>query len=294
MKIWVSRYELTPRSRLSAVARPGPRHGALIRVDDGFADVHPWEELGDEPLEEQLARLARGEHTSLTAASLRHAEADAAMRRAGKSSFEGLEIPDSHWPADAGDVPDAFDTVKIKASPSTRAESLLPFVGRGLRLDFNNTMTAGSFAAFIESLPTAVRESIDFFEDPFPYEPGAWEAARSSLGLRLALDRGEATTGVDALVVKPAVRLDLPSFAGRVVVTSYMDHPVGVLGAALVAAQNAGRVDPRCGLLTHLLYEPDAFSDRLCVNGARLVPPASGTGIGFDDLLERLPWKRLN
>ena len=31
----------------------------VITIDDGFADVHHWPELGDRPLEEQLALLAQ-------------------------------------------------------------------------------------------------------------------------------------------------------------------------------------------------------------------------------------------
>src|SRR6476659_4640671 len=72
------RYELTPKRRLSAVADAGPRRGALIRVDGGYADIHPWPELGDLPLDEQLALLARGETPSLTASSLEVASIDAA------------------------------------------------------------------------------------------------------------------------------------------------------------------------------------------------------------------------
>jgi len=34
------------------------------------------------------------------------------------------------------------------------------------------------------------------------------------------------------------------------------------------------------------------FIERIEADGARLLPPR-GTGIGFDDLLERLPWKSL-
>ena len=105
------KYELKPKRRLSAVAAEGPRHGALIRVDDGFADIHPWPELGDAPLDEQLAMLARGETTPLTRASLKFAAIDAAARRDGRGLFEGLTIPPSHWPGP--DPPDGFDTVKI-------------------------------------------------------------------------------------------------------------------------------------------------------------------------------------
>ncbi|HEX9162452.1 MAG TPA: hypothetical protein VF980_12150 [Thermoanaerobaculia bacterium] len=57
--MWVWRYTLTPKRRLSGIARPGLREGAPIRNGDGVADVHPWPELGDAPLDEQLVRLAR-------------------------------------------------------------------------------------------------------------------------------------------------------------------------------------------------------------------------------------------
>ena len=53
--MWFCEYALSER-----------RRGALIRVGSGFADFHPWPELGDEPLETQLAKLARGETTPLT------------------------------------------------------------------------------------------------------------------------------------------------------------------------------------------------------------------------------------
>lgn len=69
-----------------------------------------------------------------------------------------------------------------------------------------------------------------------------------------------------------------------------MDHPIGQLHAARVAARLA--TNPRCGLVTHVLFEPNAFSERLALDGARLVPPG-GIGIGFEDLLENLDWTRL-
>ena len=74
-----------------------------------------------------------------------------------------------------------------------------------------------------------------------------------------------------------------------IVITSYMDHPMGQFGAAYFAALHPA---PRCGLFTHVLYEKNEFSERIVSDGARLLAP-EGTGIGFDDLLEHLPWKRL-
>src|SRR5436305_13717734 len=116
--IFVWRYTLIPRRSLSPLAGARPRHGALIRVGDGVGDVHPWPELGDAPLDEQLALLARGQTTALTAQSLHFAAIDAAARCDGRSLFDGVTIPESHWPADAGAAPDAFDTLKVKMPPT--------------------------------------------------------------------------------------------------------------------------------------------------------------------------------
>jgi o-succinylbenzoate synthase len=281
--MWFWRYELHPRGRLSAVAGTGARHGALIRVGEGYADVHPWPELGDAPLEEQLARLARGETTSLTRRSLKFASIDGDARMRGVNLFDGLTIPESHWPEAAGDVPAAFDTVKIKMR---RGASIDPAVSRfRLRLDYNATLTPAEFLD--ERLP---RDSIDFIEDPCPFDRATWAELRRRSGLRLALDRGtDDDMSVDVLVVKPAVQ-DVPHSAKEIVVTSYMDHSIGQLAAAWVAAGKA--TSARCGLLTHLLFELDPFFERLRIDGARLVAPA-GTGLGFDDLLVKLPWKKL-
>jgi len=139
-----------------------------------------------------------------------------------------------------------------------------------------------------EGLP---RERVDFVEDPCPYDGATWAALHEQTGLRLALDRFAAEEGVDVLVVKPAIE-EMPETSKEIVITSYMDHPVGQFGAAYIAAANANRVSARCGLFTHVLFEKNAFIERIRTDGARLLPP-DGTGIGFDDLLERLPWKKL-
>lgn len=280
MDIRVHRYTLVPRRRLSGVAAPGPRHGALIRAGGGYADIHPWPELGDAPLDEQLAMLARGETTPLTRASLHLLSIDAAARSRGVALFDGLAIPLSHWPG--ADPPPSFDTVKIKDV------SRIPPAVR-LRIDFNARLTPAEVLEIAATLP---RQRVDFVEDPCPYDPRVWSELRSTTGLRFALDQKVAPRGgYDVAIWKPALQIEPPS-ADSIVVTSYLDHPVGQFGAAWVAAANAARIDSRCGLMTHVLYEPDAFIEAIRVDGARLLPPR-GTGIGFDDLLDSLPWKRL-
>lgn len=274
------KYELKPKRRLSAIAAEGSRRGALIRIDGGHADIHPWPELGDATLDEQLALLARGETTPLTRASLKFADIDRAARRDERSLFDGLTIPPSHWPGP--DPPGGFDTVKLKSIDR------IPEHVR-LRIDFNATLTPEEFVRIAATLP---RERVDFIEDPCPYDAATWTDLRARTGLRLALDRGSVAgqrRGADVLVIKPAIE-EIPPTDSELVVTSYMDHPIGQLCAAFAAA-TAG-ITATCGLVTHVLYEPDPFIDRMQIDGARLIAPG-GTGWGFDDLLEGLPWRTL-
>jgi O-succinylbenzoate synthase len=290
MRLRIHRYTLVPKKRLSGVAREGAREGALLRVDDGFADLHPWPELGDLPLDEQLVLLVRGEPTQQTRASLRLAELDGEARRRGVSLFDGLTIPESHWPGN--EPPHGFDTIKIKG-----VQPIPPHVR--VRIDFNATLTTEQFLRVAETLP---KEQIDFIEDPCPYDAEVWRELQTKTGLRLALDLATTVSGEQVgaavppptanrqpptiLVHKPALHPQWP-WHDDIVVTSYMDHPIGQYGAAYMAATHD--VNPRCGLFTHVLYEPDAFLERVRSEGARLLPPG-GTGIGFDDLLENLPW----
>jgi O-succinylbenzoate synthase len=275
MDCYFWRYELAPKRRLSAIARDAPREGALIRVGNGFADVHPWPELGDLPLDEQLALLARGETTALTRQSLSFVSIDEQARLASRSLFEGLTIPPSHWPG--SDPPAEFNVAKLKSIER------LPERVR-LRIDFNATLTPDEFLQL--RLPC---ERIDFIEDPCPYDPATWRMLREKTGLRLALDREVAEEGVDVLVVKPAVQ-EMPATSRELVVTSYMDHAIGQFCAAFVAASHG--ITSVCGLFTHVLYEPDPFFERVRADGPLLLAP-EGTGIGFDDLLQSRPWKKL-
>lgn len=307
------RYKLTPKRRLNAVADDSPRHGALIRINGGVADVHPWPELGDFSLDEQLGLLARGETTQLTRASLEFASIDASARCDGRSHFDGLTIPPSHWPGH--DPPSAFDTVKLKTI------DVIPDHVR-LRIDFNATLTVEEFVRIAATLPC---ERIDFIEDPCPYDAATWRELRERTGLRLALDRAPGSSqhrqacrchtgsgetrmpgdspdprwhrhsclcsvnSYDVLILKPALD-EITCTDTEIVVTSYMDHPIGQLCAAYAAA--AANITSTCGLITHVLFENDPFIERMRIDGTRLVPQP-GTGWGFDELLQKLPWKKL-
>jgi len=301
--LWIHYYSLHLRSPAGPNRRSSRTslEGILLLRDGGFACLQPWPELGDAPLDEQLSLLRRGRSSPLIARTFACLSADAAARRANHSLFLNLSIPKSHatvthdadFPALAAA---GFSSVKLKASPDdpslpdklARASA----AGLSIRIDANNT---GTIPAWLALAPWA--HAIDFLEDPLPWDPASWSQLKQLTAFRLALDRlpdnSSATSGFDVRVLKPA--LDNPAAwtlrPEPVVFTSYMDHPVGQAWAAAEAARwPLPQLD--AGLLTHHLFEPDAFLEAIHSNGPQLLAPP-GTGLGFDLLLANLPWQRL-
>jgi O-succinylbenzoate synthase len=315
-KPMISRYRLKARGLLNSISRRRDFEGALIQIDGGFGCLHPWPELGDPSLEKCLADLAGDRRWPIVRRAVRCAEYDRVAREFDHSLFEDMEVPESHATltrqnresvalvVDAG-----FTTVKLKAGRDPAAEStfleamVAEFPTVKWRLDFNESLESGETAEFLLGLSENARAAIDFVEDPCPYSESAWIDLHRKTGVKLAIDREAAPphSAAQVMVIKPAV--DEPFLLGeaairnrqQVVVTSYMDHPVGQTFAAWEAArlglQFPGLVG-LCGLQTQALFEADAFSEILGAAAPAFQVP-EGNGLGFDDLLEALPWKRL-
>lgn len=321
MKITCSHYTL------KSISGGRDRSGALLRVEfgdgsRGFGDCHPWHELGDAPLSEQLTLLAKGFTTYLTERSLYFARCDARARQKGVSLFQGLTIPPSHhlvvdvkeWSKSLlqQEIERGVTRLKVKLGSDLPSEAsglkeLMEWLPAGVhaRLDFNQKMTCSTFCGFLKFIEPFLPR-IEFIEDPFPFDRELWKRLQQQHAVILAADResarglGERETA-RVLVVKPAIQ-DCERFSERVrmgdrrlVVTSYLDHPLGQLGAAYEAARIA-QAHPdvllTCGLLAHRTYKTNAFSEQLAGFGPFLQPP-SGTGFGFDDLLENQQWEPL-
>lgn len=324
MKISFSSYKLNFAGR---GARPC-REGALLRFDFdngevGYADCHPWPELGDVALAEQLKLLGTGVHTNLTSQSMIFGILDAHARLNKKNLFSGLSIPESHYlfiepspdnDRDILEIPSkGFKYIKIKVGRDPSSEipilkrwiqSLIP-LGCRLRLDFNCKLSSQEFLNYLKQLGN-MKEGIDFYEDPCPFDPLAWEHIRKQYGIKLACDRDSYhalhhPASCDVLVIKPAVQkvrsfLSHPLHGRKLVFTSYLDHPLGQLSAAYAAAAAAKeRVHDieTCGLLSHHVYEPCPFQRYLTHERATLNAP-EGYGFGFDELLGGQSWKPLN
>lgn len=316
--IHVHEYLLRSGVPLNAASQRRFFAGALIRVNDGFGCIHPWPEFGDAPVEEQLRLLSEGVTTPVTEMALRCAELDGEARRAGVSLFEGLEIPRSHYswsfaeetePQMERIVTEGWGAIKAKGF-ANYGETMRflegcarRFEAQGVRLrvDFNGVLDRLTFEKFIEFMPLRIYRALDFVEDPFPYDAEAWERIRQRWGVRLALDKGwrDGTEGFDVVVVKPA-RRDWRVVAQThpqhpLVMTSAMDHALGQMFAAYEAAVAlaSGQALDYCGLCTDHLFERDAFFERVSTHGGYLEADRSGGGLGFGEVLEGLPWRRL-
>lgn len=308
------------KTRLSSKKRVG----ALLRVrfDDsttGYCDCHPWPSLGDPPLHSLLKRLARDqyEHPILQHA-LRFAKKDGELRALKRSLFDELEVPDSHLLLEAAEpqeldqaAREGFKCVKVKAGKPFFSDvkalnhffSVAKAYGIKVRLDFNESLTFSEYCQFGELL-SPWEKQIDFIEDPFPFEEKNWAAAKKRLPFTLACDRRlphalsqKLTASVDLYVIKPVLFGGQLPFSPRkrVVITSYLDHPIGQLAAAFAAAlskQQGAKVD-FCGLMSHRYYENNTFSQQLPQKGPKFVPPV-GYGCGFDAELTRLHWKKVS
>lgn len=290
--LWVASYELESAGALNAVSERRKFRGFLIRSGSGYGCVHPWPELGDATVEECLED--RGNR--LVRRALRCAAADGAARERGVSLFDEVRVPVSHATlpvanreAVMGALEAGFEVVKVKAGGELDGlvELMREFGEVRWRLDFNGAGEVGELRKL-----KAVAERIDFVEDPVVYDVAGWRALGEELGVTLANDReAERDEGSRVVVVKPAVSEvdDFSEHGGRVVVTSYMDHPVGQAWAAYEAGRcGIGEV---CGLQTHGLFAATAFTECLGPVGPEF-GGASGTGLGFDGLLEGLDWRR--
>jgi len=318
IEVW--EYALRSRGGLNAVSTRREFRGALVRADGGVGCLHPWPEFGDPPVEEQLWVLAIGGTSKVIERALRMAAVDGEARRRGVSLFEGLEIPRCHYSWDhhqpmeaqvARVLGEGWRAIKTKGWRETRevAEWVERFCHAvadspvKVRIDFNSCLTREAFADWWRLLSPEARGRIDFVEDPFPYDPSAWDETRRELSVRLALDkqlRG-ASQGFDVAVLKPGRREwreltdELPPEV-QIVMTSAMDHAVGQSFAAWEAATAQRDLGARldlCGLATEHLFEEDAFFARLHSRGGFLEVDRSGTGLGFDEIIAKLPWRRI-
>lgn len=328
IKFYYYKYNIEPVSVIGALAGAEPREGALLKCvwpdgKIGFSDIHPWQELGDADIDTQLLALSRGRISFLVEQSIWLARKDALMRAMMKNGLEGATRVKNHFLInDLSKISDTtlneiksagFTSLKIKAgkSPEEEAERAKRILKSGnfmVRFDFNSKLDFTSFERFLAILDMAARSRIEFIEDPFPYEQKAW--AEASRMVSLAVDAEYENIdwskmqepAFKVIVIKPA-RQDVDKAVNRcttfnlkMVITSSLDHPVGMVHAAIISTEIKKSFPSQlldCGCLSLKSYKPNEFSNKIMTTGPYF-NAVKGYGVGFDQILEELNWTELN
>ncbi len=295
------------------------RMGALLKIEFepnqfGYADCHPWPELGDLPLTDQLNALAKNRKTPLTQAAIDLAKLDADLRDKKRKLWkENIYLKSHYLIYNFVDWTDAqldkliqigYTHIKIKGGKD--CGSLSDFLKKKcatlplkIRIDFNEKLTQKECISFLHSIEN-LQEQIDFIEDPIFFKANEWEQIQK-MGWRLACDR-QAHFAIDhpeaaeILVIKPSLHSDAVSRLNwkkrKTIVTTYLGHPVEQVASAYVAFL----LDPHCkethGLHTHHSYQANLYSHQLNWQGPLFTFP-KGCGFGFEKELEECQWKHI-
>lgn len=323
IKISSYSYSLRPMTSLNAITPVKEREGALLKIEwpdqkTGYADLHPWPELGDVPLQVHLQDLSKGKISSLVEQSIWLALRDAQWRADKKNYFDdGMAVRNNFTISNIHDVvpgfldeikTEGYTTVKLKVGRDLKQEigflSNLAATGLKIRLDFNAIGSWQIFEKFMSQVPATVLPFIEYVEDPFPYEEKSWGDAQKLAPIavdnefhKVRWNRNEKPP-FDVMVVKPA-RVDVDKAVEyckkwnlKMTITSSMDHPVGVahsVGVAMELKKLHGDMILEAGCMTHRLYQMDLFLTELFTQGPYFAK-GRGYGIGFDNILKALPW----
>lgn len=325
IQFWYHRYMLYPQNSLSALADETPREGLLFKMQwpdqkVGYADFFPWPELGDMQVDAQLDELRRGHISTLLEQTIWLARKDALLRAEKKNALtESMKIKNHFLVNDFTQITDlnlneiksaGFSTIKVKVGRSWKDE--IEWINQVLRkhsftcrLDFNSKGDPATFERMMSVLAPGLKQRIEFVEDPFPWDFEAWSDA--SKIAPLALDQEYKNVNwrehlqnmpFKVIVIKPA-RQDVEEAVKyavmrqlKMVITSSMDHPVGIAHAVRVAAELKKQYTTQvleCGCLSVKSYKLNDFSTKMIIQGPYLTQ-IMGEGIGFDQVFQSLNW----
>jgi hypothetical protein len=163
-----------------------------------------------------------------------------------------------------------------------------------LRLDFNGV----DAEPFLKKMSSLFLSQIDLIEDPGAFNQTHWLQLESRYGIKTALDQATSFDTKSAMEVKARfAKIIKPArenqFArAQDVITNSLDHPIGQAFAALQAQLSVERLGQQTrdyGLQSAHLFEPNLYFSEMS-SGTAYFQAIPGTGIGFDELLEREPW----
>lgn len=304
MKLWIAPYGASKQS-----------DGFLIKFqsDDfraGYADCRPWPVFQDPTVEQHIELLKNRKLIALLKRSIFFAHIDGVAREEKRSLWPKQVRLRSHYTLldlahlSSDDLlqkirEQGFRTLKLKVGRDLAKE--IPLCLRlaeknwfRLRLDFNGI----DAEPFLKKMSSLFLSQVDLVEDPGVFNQTQWQRLESKYGIKTALDQAMGLNTKSAMegkarfakIIKPARESQFAR--AQDVITNSLDHPVGQAFAALQAqhcVERLGQQTRDYGLQSAHLFEPNSYFAQMSTDTAyfQAIP---GTGIGFDDLLEREPW----
>lgn len=292
LQIWIHNYTLKRKVKPNAVTAGPVQQGALIKIQDesgneGFSDLCPWPELGDAPLNEELASQGPLYRRTIDLALL-----DLQARKDKKVLVTNDPVKNNILISDFRGLENDFDfstvTVKIKGNEHVYefANFLVANVQRfkTIRIDFNNCISEYVFSEFLDLLSTEVLQKIEYIEDPFFFHRDQWNQYSAKVKLVLDWKQTEEQNWSNR-IWKPSREEKMPCQAFSI--TSSMEHPVGLVHGLHFAQQYP---DKTHGFLTLPIYEDTEFDQYFTIENDKLTYQSDGYGIGFTTLLNKLNW----
>lgn len=295
--------------------------GMLLKIENGYSCLHPHPELGDPSLETLIEDIKSDKpKLNLSLKALACAAIDGNARSLNKSLFDEIEIPKSHYLLSPFEIQkDSFDQKifdlkkfgfrKIKIKLSSKLDENYLILDKlsqyakdfQWRIDFNESLNKRSFQEFLQNLTVDHLEHIEFIEDPFPYHPNEWSLMETHYPIKLAKDfnPSQDPKGYSFIIHKAArdnlaITLEIAKSHGKkVVVTHYMEHPLGLYFAAYEAAKISKEIPIEdCALLWPEFFTAPEGCPIVENDGPSLKKPL-GHGLGLDEYLKNLTWKNL-
>ncbi len=321
MELFYAPYLLFPKQSLNRkISTSEPRTGILLKIQKnkwvGYSDLHPWPELGDQPLDAHIKSFLDFNPSFLARVTMAQAQRDGDARTDNKALIaesprlkNNLIVSDlDSLGQDALDLNKklGFEVIKLKAGRDLEkelfyAKKILDSGNFGLRLDFNSCLDWNSFQKFFESIPT---KYIEYAEDPMPYTEEVWLEAQKFLPLALDFEAKKISWQkhqkpvAQVLIIKPQ-RMNMEVVIGclqawkiKFAVTSSMDHPLGVIQAyswAQELQQKFSKQSLAPGCLTLEVFEDTQYHSEIFVEGP-WIKSVEGFGSGFKKLLEGESW----
>ena len=240
MRIYISRYNRTPFQKLNRLSNRTIKKGVLLRTDKmGFADYFPHTELGDEDVEAFIKRFH-------SLKSPRHLKILNILEK--ESSLSTNTAFRNHQLVMENDQDIILPVVKYKIK-HMRDYDFMKFDFHKIRLDANGLFPdAESVNLYLESIPSIVKNKIEYIEDPTPFPD--WNNINHACAKDLIQGKH-----FNYLIYKPDLS-SLEHFDGPVIFSSYLGHDLG-LWHAYEELISKGDLELVHGLVAKDVYQED-------------------------------------